>query len=117
LSKTIIVELRDCSELMTDVTVVGLLLLNSGGRKATSVKKTTVVKEKGSTIGLKTGSTSEKAVHETRETKTTFRTGGLKIDTSISTDVKVRNVQKSTVVNKLWKVKTGAITLSVTSSE
>lgn len=91
--------------------------MNSGGRKATSVKKTTIVTEKGSTIGLKTGSTSEKVAHETRQTKTTFRTGGFKIDTSISTDFKVGNVHKSTVVNKLWKVKTGAIISSVTSSE
>ena len=92
--------------------------MNSGGRKATSVKKTTIVTEKGSTIGLKTGSTSEKVAHETRQTKTTFRTGGLNIvDTSISTDFKVGNVHKSTVVNKLWKVKTGAIISSITNSE
>jgi hypothetical protein len=95
---------------------VGVIFLKLGvnGRRATSVKKTTVIKDTVSTIGLKTGSTSEKAVHET---KTTYRTGGVKIDTSISTDLKVRDVQKSTVVNKLWKLKTGAIILVVRSTE
>jgi hypothetical protein len=94
---------------------VGVIFLKLGGNgRTTSVKKTTVIKDKVSTIGLKTGSTSEKAVHET---KTTYRIGGVKIDTSISTDLKVRDVQKSTVVNKLWKLKTGAIILVVRSTE
>jgi TATA-box binding protein (TBP) (component of TFIID and TFIIIB) len=95
---------------------VGVIFLTLGGngRRTTSVKKTTVTTDKVSTIGLKTGSTSEKAVHET---KTTYRIGGVKIDTSISTDLKVRNIQKSTVVNKLLKLKTGAIILVFTNTE
>ena len=68
-----------------------------------TVTKTTVTKDTTSRIGLKTGSTSVKNVHET---KTTERTGQ-KFDTSISRDINERNVQKSTVINKLVKVKTG----------
>jgi hypothetical protein len=71
----------------------------------TSIQKTTVTRNTLSSTVLETGSTSVKNV---LQTKTTQRSGQ-KSDSSVSTNIKLRSVQKSTIVKKLPTVKTGEI--------
>lgn len=71
----------------------------------TTIQKTTVTRNTVTSTVLKTGSTSVKNV---LQTKTTQRTGQ-KSDSSVSTNIKLRSVQKSTTVNKLLTVKRGEL--------
>lgn len=72
----------------------------------TSIQKTTVTRNTVTSTVLKTGSTSVK--HDVPQTKTTQRSGQ-NSDSSVSTNIKLRSIQKSTIVKKLPTVKTGEI--------